>query len=98
VRHLPRESSTHQKLAGDGAQWGVTEHLLALMADSLRAANWQRGGGKGQRPRPLPRPGHDDKDVTTIKGKSRTMAEMKAHMAAKWARNDELERAAGNGC
>ncbi len=37
--------------------WGLQEHLLAVIADTERAANYQRGGGKGTRPKPLPRPG-----------------------------------------
>lgn len=37
--------------------WGLQEHLLANIADVLRGANWQRGGGKGSKPKPMPRPG-----------------------------------------
>jgi hypothetical protein len=43
-------------LNGRSAHWGVQEHLLATVADLLAGANWQRGGGKGQRPKPVPRP------------------------------------------
>ncbi|MEV1331121.1 hypothetical protein AB0J20_16265 [Micromonospora costi] len=43
-------------LNGDAARWGVTEHLLATAVDALLGANWQRGGGKGQRPKPVKRP------------------------------------------
>lgn len=42
---------------GDTARWGPTEHLLADTVDILRAGNWQRGGGKGRRPKPRHRPG-----------------------------------------
>lgn len=43
--------------------WGPAEYLLALIADELAIANWQRQGKKGApRPKPLPRPG--DKSVT----------------------------------
>jgi hypothetical protein len=30
--------------------------LLAIIADTLIAANWQRANGKGQKPKPIPRP------------------------------------------
>jgi hypothetical protein len=41
----------------DGNGWGIGEHLLAATLDTLRGANWQRGGGKGSKPKPIPRPG-----------------------------------------
>ena len=37
--------------------WTRTDHLLALVVDVLQLANWQRGGGKGSKPKPIPRPG-----------------------------------------
>ena len=42
---------------GDAAEWGVSDHLLAGIFDTLQGANWQRGGGKGRRPEPIERPG-----------------------------------------
>lgn len=41
---------------GDAAEWSTDTHLLALLADILQLANWQRGA-TGQRPKPIPRPG-----------------------------------------
>lgn len=58
VRQLPAESATYRALGGPEASWTLSEHLLAMAVDVLRAANWQRGG-KGARPKPLPRPGSD---------------------------------------
>lgn len=43
-------------MGGEAAAWTLTDHLLAMTVDVLRSANWQRGG-KGPRPKPLPRPG-----------------------------------------
>jgi hypothetical protein len=43
---------------GETARWGPTEHLLASTLEALRGANWQRGGGKGSKPKPVQRPGH----------------------------------------
>jgi hypothetical protein len=34
----------------------VSEHLLASVLDALNGANWQRGGGKGSKPKPTQRP------------------------------------------
>lgn len=56
IRHLPADAPLGVALHGEAARWGVTEHLLATAVDALIGANWQRGGGKGQRPKPLPRP------------------------------------------
>jgi hypothetical protein len=57
LSHLPRESALARKLLGDDAPWGLNEQLLAMTIDVLRQGNWQRGGGKGAKPKPLPRPG-----------------------------------------
>lgn len=37
-----------------GADWTRAEHLLAIVADLLAIANWQRAGGKrSKRPKPI---------------------------------------------
>lgn len=57
IRYLPKDSATMQQILGrEFASWDVTDYLLAAVVDVLQGANWQRGGGKGQRPKPLPRP------------------------------------------
>jgi hypothetical protein len=60
VRHLPADSATRRTIDSDGAVWGLQEQLLAAAVDALSAGNWQRGG-KGPRPKRLPRPGVDSK-------------------------------------
>jgi hypothetical protein len=40
VEHLPADSSFARAVNGEAAEWGVTEHLLAAVADQLAAANW----------------------------------------------------------
>ena len=42
---------------GESAFWSVDTHLLAGVLDALNGANFQRGGGRGKRPSPVPRPG-----------------------------------------
>ena len=41
---------------GESAFWTVDTHLLAGVLDALNGANFQRGGGKGKKPTPVPRP------------------------------------------
>lgn len=63
----------------DAAGWTLTDHLLAVAVDTLRGANWQRGGGKGTKPKPLKRPG-----ATTEKrygATDRSPAEVAAYFA-----------------
>lgn len=69
---------------GEGAEWLITDYLLARVADHLAVANWQRSedGSKGvNAPKPTYRPGQrttqdpDDPNVTF--GKSgRSFAEI----------------------
>lgn len=44
---------------GSDAAWTAETHLLASAIDVLAGANWQRGGGEGRQPRPIPRPGDE---------------------------------------
>lgn len=41
---------------GHDAAWTPESHLLAEVVDLLAGANWQRGGSKGPKPKPAPRP------------------------------------------
>lgn len=52
---LPPGSRVASALGEDGA-WSVGEQIAAHIADTLAWANYQRAGGKGQKPKPLPRP------------------------------------------
>lgn len=55
--HWPRDSALNRELHGaEFMDWGTSEYLLALIADVLNMHGWQRGGGKGGKPRPLKRP------------------------------------------
>lgn len=58
VRQSPRSSALFRAQYPDESVWGHQEQLLALIADNLAAANWQRAQGKKQDyPKPIPRPG-----------------------------------------
>ena len=53
--NLPPGALTWQEVGADSA-WTVSDFLLADAVDTLKAANYQRGGNKGQKPDPVPRP------------------------------------------
>jgi hypothetical protein len=64
VRHLPRDGALAQDLHGESADWTVTDHLLAHMADQLAEANWMFATVNRDEdteplefPSPFPRPG-----------------------------------------
>ena len=55
----PADSAFFQSRYGEEAAWSQTDHLLALIADHLAVANWQRCDPKAKVPfpTPIPRPG-----------------------------------------
>ncbi len=59
IQQSPRESAYARAAAQEHSQWDVVAYLLALLVDSTAMGNWQRGGGKGSKPKPVPRPGAD---------------------------------------
>lgn len=84
VRMAPADSPLARHLHPVETAWTATDYLLALVVDALNAANWQRGG-KGQRPKPLPRPG----DTSTQRiGKAVPLDELKAKLARWHARTE----------
>ncbi|MEV5606814.1 hypothetical protein [Streptomyces sp. NPDC052225] len=67
VRHLPRDSALTRELVGEAAEWTVTDHLLAHIADQLAEANWMfatvnrdEDTDPIEYPAPFPRPGAED--------------------------------------
>lgn len=64
VRNLPRASALVREKHGEATEWGAIEHLLAIIADRITSGNWQRGGGRGSRPKPIDRPGSKGKAAT----------------------------------
>ncbi|AOZ65058.1 tail assembly chaperone [Arthrobacter phage Lakshmi] len=61
ITNSPAGSALAVSMHGEASLWGVTDHLLAIIADTLNDANWQRGGGKGAQPERIKRPGVKDK-------------------------------------
>lgn len=58
VEHLPETSALFAALRGgpEHRPWTTTTYLLAGTCNALAAGNWQRGGGRGQRPTPITGP------------------------------------------
>ncbi|MFE4693744.1 hypothetical protein ACFRH6_27305 [Streptomyces sp. NPDC056749] len=70
VKHMPRDSAVAQELHGDGAEWTVTDYLLAAAVDHLAAANWMfasvntdEDSEPPEPPMPVPRPGDEETPV-----------------------------------
>jgi hypothetical protein len=60
VQHVGRDSALYRSQNPDDSPWGLSEHLLAVVADAVIAANWMqsRDGQKNRnRPKPIQRPG-----------------------------------------
>lgn len=86
VKHLDRETETYRELhPDDDTSWTVSDYLLAVIADTTHMRLWQAGGGKGKKPKPIPRPG----EVKHRRGDSMSMEEAKA-----WLGWDEPDAAA----
>lgn len=52
---LPHGSRVWQTLNTDAA-WTTADYLNAEIADAITWGNWQRAGGKGKKPKAIPRP------------------------------------------
>lgn len=58
LSQLPEGSRTAMAVVGEDAWWTQDRHLFASAIDSLHTLNWQMGSGKkGDKPKPVPRPG-----------------------------------------
>ncbi|MGK5631221.1 hypothetical protein [Streptomyces sp. URMC 123] len=64
LEHLPRDGAVARALHEEAAEWSVTDHLLATVADQLAVANWMfatvnsdEDADPLEYPAPIPRPG-----------------------------------------
>lgn len=76
-------------VVGESAAWTLTDYLLALLVDVERLALWQRGG-KGPRPKPLPRPGVEDETVRRFKGDRPASSGAEWRARKKWTTTEEV--------
>lgn len=92
VVYLPEESVTLTAVAGG---WTLANQLAAAQADDLRVLIWQKtkDGQKGRKPpKPIPRPGFEDKSSQNFTARPVSIKEMQRRIAARRARqpNDGL--------
>lgn len=85
VAHLPMGSQVW-RVAGHDLAWTDGDYLLAVSADALMAGNWQRGGGQGAKPQPVPRP----REVAE-KNRRDQLAAMKAQAFAERMKQQQQE-------
>lgn len=78
---LPTESRFYRVVTNGRTEWSTTEHLLAAAVDTLQNANWQRGGGKGSRPKPLERPGSDRTQEKRYGTTDRSQGQIRKYLA-----------------
>lgn len=76
--NLPAGARIWAALGSDLA-WSAETHMLANNADILAGANWQRGGGEGTKPPPVPRPG----DESRAQGRTSKMTDRAAQFRAR---------------
>ncbi|MER5970264.1 hypothetical protein ABT112_11105 [Streptomyces sp. NPDC002055] len=64
LAHLPRDGAVARELHDEAAEWSVTDHLLATVADQLAVSNWMFATVNRDEdaepldyPEPIPRPG-----------------------------------------
>jgi hypothetical protein len=60
VQHSERSSALFRAQHAESAMWGLSDHLLAVIADAVIAGNWMQskdGQKNRNRPKPIPRPG-----------------------------------------
>ena len=64
----PEKSALARTKDPEEVAWGISEHLLAIIADSSRARVWQEGSGKARdKPKPIPRPGIENTEKTVYR-------------------------------
>lgn len=87
VKHLPATSAYWRTREPEKARWGISEYLLAIIADSLRWLVWAKtkdAKHNRKKPKPIPRPGDDEKKQSkgTFRGAvSMTIDEVKRRLA-----------------
>ena len=80
-RYLGRDSMLYASMnPDDDTSWSVTDYLLAMVADNTSFRLYQAAGGKGKKPKPVPRPG----DVKRYGGDALPVTEMAEWLGDDW--------------
>lgn len=88
LTYLPAEAATTAALTGvhPATRWTVTDYLVAVVADQLAVANYQRfkasGGKGGTKPKPIPRPGDEPERI--LQGDSMSPEEITAILQSRY--------------
>lgn len=88
VEHAHESSALYRATSDNEWAWGLQEQLTAMVADAMHARLWQEGGGKGRKPKPIPRPGVSKQETKTYKPETlSTVTEMDAWLESRRANN-----------
>lgn len=69
IRHQPHGCALERAIDPEAAMWGLPEQLLALIADVASLHLWaDHNRRKGQKPKPIERPGVAGETETTVLG------------------------------
>jgi hypothetical protein len=89
LEHLPAGSSFARAVHGEAAEWRLTDHLLATVADQLAVSNWMFATVHRDEdaealpyPEPLTRPGSDTAAAAAGPEAAATPAELAAFFGA----------------
>ena len=83
-RRLGRDSELYRDMnPGDDTSWSVDTYLLAQLVDNSSFRLYQAAGGKGTKPKPLPRPNSDGRKV--VKYDTLPIDDMRDWLGADWA-------------
>ena len=93
LEQLPAESRFARAKSG---AWTLDQYLLAGIFDATQWGNYQRGGGKGRKPKPIPRPGERPTQETYGAGATvMTIDEAREWSAQRRARLEALAETEG---
>lgn len=82
TRQSPPTSALFRAENPDSWVWGMTEHLLAVIADEIAVGNWQRQGRpNATRPKPIPRPGMQEPEMRHFGKGALPLSELDAWIA-----------------
>ena len=83
-RRLGRDSELYRDMnPEDDTSWSVDTYLLAQLVDNTSFRLYQAAGGKGTKPKPLPRPNSEDHKV--VKHDVMPLEEMRDWLGTDWA-------------
>lgn len=67
VEHATPDMAIYRVINPEDSEWSLANQLLAQMIDMQVMWRWVDGGKKGQKPKPIPRPGVTETQTKTYK-------------------------------